>query len=131
MQTTEEHFELFIDTCQFWIDYFGITDWNVDYQFGGEVEELEGSNPVSFISTSYEDRYAIIWFTSEAPDRLLTDLEIQKSAFHEVCELLLADFFLLAQSRWVSYDQLVSSSHAVIHRLQNSVFSELQIKEEA
>ena len=95
MKTTAKDFKLFKQECQKWIEYFGLINWRISY-FG---EQLDVDYAVC--SWDIEGRCASITFSKYISE----DVEfpnIKKCAFHEVCELFLADLQSLANTRYTT-----------------------------
>lgn len=116
---TESDFKLFKLECQKWLSFFGITEWEISYLF----ESLDGTRAESRVN--WRSRQCVFVLTTHSPkaDRF----DVQKSAFHEVCELLLTELELLAFDDEIPQearrDMAESARHAVIRRLENSVFA--------
>lgn len=124
MRTTTEQFELFVEECKKWQEYWGLTDWVIDYAHT-EIIIPDGTQPASTTTAGREDKYAIIAFNTEVPANLLTLKEIASAAFHEMSEMLMMDLFLLAQARFdVSQEDLTMACHSIIGRLTNTVFAD-------
>jgi len=125
MNTTNRQFELFQGHCKLWLDFWGISDWNIDFVHKAIDDGSGTTGPLATIQAMAADKYAIIQFNAECPEELLNDREIMHTAFHEVAELLMMDFWLAATSRFdVTYDQLTGHCHAVIARMSNAIFED-------
>jgi len=115
-KTTKQHFEIFKKNCQKWINIFGLKEWRVDFRHGTYSEHSYGS-----IYWDYSGKCATIYLTEEWDEEV--DLkQLEKTAFHEVCELLLCVLFDMVDKDKYSYDEKVKEFHTVIRRLENSVF---------
>lgn len=119
-KTTPKNFELFKKHVFQWLDHFGLKDWEIiiSHEIPDECKESLGA-----CATNLESRFCNIYLNSEW-DRKITDELIKNIAFHEVCELLLAEFDAIARTRSVSTIQLDSARHGVIARLYNSIAGE-------
>jgi len=120
-ETTAEHFAAFKDECQRWIKYFGLTEWEVVF-----AHEDVDDHTRADITTTQSARIAKIRLSknwSNNPDGILCEQTVRKSAFHEVCELLLSEINLIASCRF-GYDEidLEAAKHAIIRRLENTLF---------
>lgn len=123
-ETTVGQYAFFVEQCKVWIEYWGLKDWNVDYVHAPAVLD-DGSQPLSHVTTSGVDKYCIVSFNTYCPESILDDKELMSAAFHEMAELLLMDFWLLAVQRFdMSEDQLTEAGHAIIARLSNAVFED-------
>jgi len=117
MKTTKKHFEIFKKECQKWIDFFGLSEYGIEF-FHGEVDECRGS------TTDYEHDMRIDLHLSAKllnPSREM----IAKTAFHEVCEALLMRLRRLGDI-YCSHEIVNKEVHAVIHKLENSVFKSIK-----
>lgn len=119
-KTTKVHFELFKKECEFWINYFGLKGWRVEY-FHRKLDDARAecgwsvSGRIATISLSTE------WM--EVDGTIITEERIRVSAFHEVCELLLARFTMMAKNRIANHDDSVNEeSHNIIRILENTIF---------
>jgi hypothetical protein len=118
VKTTNKQFALFEKEAQRWIDFFGLKDVEVFFQHDEGLENSRASfqhQPV--------DRMAILYLSPDWDDMTPTDDLVRKTAFHEVCELLLSPLALVAESRYnVNPTDVEDAIHSVIRRLENSVF---------
>ena len=118
--TTAKQFELFKEECEKWIKFFGLKGWRVDYRHGKTTDGARadvGANVVARVATI---RLAKKWRTGKP-----TNDKVKKSAFHEVCELLLFRLKYLAMDRCTNDDEIAEESHCIIRMLENSVYSQL------
>lgn len=125
VELKEQDFQLFKDEADFWIKEFGLHDWSVTYLF----EELDDAwaecriNWLGRVSTLVLNKW---------PSHERAKQEIRKSAFHEVCELLLTDLEYHTVNDAIPQEErerlTEMARHGVIRRLENSVFKQQQIK---
>ncbi len=119
IKTTEKHFEIFKIEAEKWIRQFGLTEWEVYYSHsnlrGMKAQckyNLTGRNATISLSTEYVDD--IIDYNIES--------DIKKSAFHEVCELLLGPLESMVEQRYaLGADDVREETHRIIRRLENFV----------
>lgn len=118
-KTTHQQFEIFKESVNQWLNFFGILSWEV--YFGHSDKHLEnratteaelGSRLVKFTLTKSKWPYAP------------TDDEIRRLAFHEVCELLLIPLTNYADERKPVGD-LNDITHQVIRTLENCIYDKL------
>jgi len=115
-KTTKKDFQEFKKECEYWIKYFRISGW--------EIHFIHSSDP--------DGRACCFW---DEPGRISTislnlswsmtpvKNEIKRTAFHEVCELLLAR--LQNQAMEIKAKLYVSeTAHEIIRVLENSIFIE-------
>jgi hypothetical protein len=113
---TNRHFEIFVDECKYWIKFFGLTGWEVNYVF---VEDI--SSRAWICTEDLEDRLVLIGLANSwdiQPD----SKSLRRSAFHEICELLTVRYYLLAKERNTNINDIIEENHNVIRTLENSVF---------
>jgi len=113
-----DHFHKFVTYSKLWIKHLGLGDWEIRYLFceaeedspRASAEIVDVNNRLVFI-TLYDD-----W------DIKPTCLNLKRVALHEVLEVLLSDFWLLAANRDdFSVARLDRENHRVIRRLENFV----------
>ena len=118
-KTTKKDFKLFKKECKKWIEIFGLKDW--EFCFQHECVEFEG-NQASCVSNVAGRLASITLFEDWGECGGISKHTIRLAAFHEVCETLLAPLNACAQSRYISAVEIEESGHAIIRRLENSLF---------
>ena len=116
MKLTNDDFETFKKECEFWIDFFGLSDWKVIYEFKRINDAF---------ACCYSDsigRCATISLNN-GEHEYITD--IKKAAFHEVCELMLSDMHAYL-SDFYSEGVCQQQTHYIIRKLENSVYKTLK-----
>jgi hypothetical protein len=116
-ETSTRQYNLFCDEVKYWLNKLNLLNFETFIRH----EELEDRAMITF---NGEDGLAVItlstvWFNIEP-----TDLQIAKTAFHEVMELLLGNMTwgLLDQNKSESY--VNAKVHSVIRTLENTIFKE-------
>ena len=113
---------MFKKEAQKWLDYFGMKDWSIYYA----QEKLDGIraqcsfNCVGGVAT-------LILNTSwdEKDDSFVTNKIVKRTAFHEVCELLLGRLNNMASQRFNLDEMSVEEEiHRIIRILENSVWEQ-------
>ena len=94
MKTTRKHFEIFKKECEYWIDKFGLKDWDIAF------EHKSGDNLAS-ARWDIHARWCIIKLATDWEHIKPTDYELKSTAYHEVVELLLADMYTMAGWRYL------------------------------
>jgi len=120
IKTTKKDFKLFKEECQKWIEILGLKDWEVHFRHDMEFEE---DRPRASIAADIEGRVAVIYLSEQWQEYPTTAYNIKKSAFHEVCELMMMPLNINARDRYVTESQLKESSHCVVMTLENVLFS--------
>ena len=112
-KTTAAHFALFKKEVQFWIDKWGLHQWETLFKHepfnddrAGIGHNLCGRSATFFLSMEWGD---------VTPP---TDAAIKATAKHEAIELLLAEVYTMAKSRFVTDDELLAAHHALVRRLE-------------
>lgn len=124
-RTTTKHFKLFQKECAKWIEYFGLKDWDISYHhYVGEIEdELDNMARITFSVNARAATILLMQNWGCTP----TDLLVRRYAFHEVCELMLADIYVFANRRYVEENSLDTVFHTVIRKLENTVFKDIKL----
>jgi len=123
-KTTAKHFALFQKECEKWIEYFGLKDWDVAYHhyIGENNDDPDSLARVNFTTGA---RAATI-FLMKGWGCKPTSLLVRRYAFHEVCELMLADIYVFANSRYAEEGNLDRIIHTMVRRLENTVFRDVK-----
>lgn len=116
----QRHFDIFKDEARKWINLFGLKDWEIFFRFE-ETEDFDRA----LCHTNWAGKVCNLtlarWHSEER-----TEGDIQKYAFHEVCELLLTEMERIALDEEIPYTErkglAEAARHGVIRRLENSVF---------
>lgn len=114
VKVADEQFKLFVDEVREWMCRFGM----------GSYEVWITRGPVAaFASTGVEisDRNVVITLAEKWPEEDLTDFEICNTAFHEVCEVLLAPIRIHLE---MYFGPRITKPmiHEVVMHLYNGVF---------
>jgi hypothetical protein len=112
-KTTEEDFEVFKQEVLYWQKYFGLLDWQIQCIH----KKIDARAMVDY---RFSARYTKVFLNTEYNIKP-THREICDSAFHEVCELLLAAMRSFMQG---SENGINEMTHAVIQTLCNTLFLE-------
>ncbi len=118
-KTTKQDFEQFKKECQKWIKFWGLTE----YRFYYYHDELDGS--FAQVGWSINGKVATVTFNKNI-DEDKNQIDFKKSAFHEVCEILLAELDTLMRERYLAKNQIEGAFHTVIRRLENCVYEKLK-----
>ena len=116
-KTTNKDFQYFKSRCKYWIEYFGLKQWDVYY-----LHE-EDKNNFASCASHYRGKSVTIFLEigwSIEPTKKALNL----SAFHEVCEILLAPLFHIAEDRTYDEAEHVSRHHEVIRTLENVILKD-------
>ena len=114
-KTTAEDFEYFKAECRRWLDFFGIKNYRVFYSHEPVEDgfaECAWSTPGRVVKMKLNPEWA------EAP---VDNPSLSRTAFHEICELLLSELTEMAQ-QWVCNAEVNRTSHQIIRTLENTVW---------
>jgi hypothetical protein len=115
VKITPKHFSTFTQEVLFWVGYFGIKDWDVCI-YNRKIDfrasclcDIQAHRCNIILNVEYDD--------------CLDDYQLKKSAFHEVCELLL---WRLGNLGIEGYNPKTvdDETHKIIITLENTVFVE-------
>lgn len=117
-EVTQKHFDIFIDECKYWIKFFGLIGWEVNYAL---VRSLECRAWCGIHNLS--DRIVQIGLSS-VWDISPQNKVLRRAAFHEVIELLTMKFYILAIQRESKVSDVEEENHNLVRILENSVFEQ-------
>ncbi len=119
-KTTVAQFKMFQEECLKWQEFFGLTEWKLYFDHC-KLDDLCGQvhyNVVGCVAT-------ISMTTEWNKLGLCDDFSIRQTAFHEICEILLARLEQMVGQRYdLNELEIREESHRIIRRLENSVFKE-------
>ena len=122
-KTTQRHFELFRAECEKWIEIFGLKGWEVHINHDDiDADETRADCSISTSSRYCEIRLNKKWGKDHGVK--LTDRQIERYAFHEVCELLLAPLVANAEHRYATKIEILETTHDIIRTLENVLWEE-------
>lgn len=117
MKTTKKQFDLFKKECKKWRKVFGLISYDVNYKLGTDEDNVgECKYP-----TNIGDRNVRLSFNSNSGS--LTNYEIKKIAFHEVMELFLYKLVELAETRYITSQEVYDAIHEIIYTLEHVIFN--------
>lgn len=121
MKTTKKQFKLFQQKCKEWINILGLKDWEIHI----EHASLPFETAESYCAFDVDGHNATIVLNVEFKNSTtISDRDINRCAFHEMCHLLFAKFSILACNRFIMKNQLDEEEHAIIRVLENMVFED-------
>ena len=117
-KTTKKDFEEFTAEAQKWSNYFGMSDWEIIYLH--DDQQGVGDNRASCY-VDYNGKIASIYLACEWNIPPYKGV-IKKVAFHEIVEVLISPLRVMAQSRYVTSDEIDVANHYIVRILENCVF---------
>lgn len=119
-KTTENHFIFFKDKTKKWLTFFGLVDYQVSY-FHVDID-CEG-NGVTLAMTRREcersQHVFAIGLAKNWGSIEITEEQLERTAFHEVCEILLNEIRYMAEAEY-SYHKVDSEIHRIVRILENT-----------
>jgi len=109
--TTARHFELFKKEVQFWIDKWGLHEWEARFLHDSRENDLAA------LSFNVCGRVATFILATEW-DVPVTNFQVKVCGKHEAIELLLAEYHGISRARFSTEDEFLASHHALIRRLE-------------
>lgn len=115
-KVTKKEFSEFKKEAEYWINYFGILDW--EFNFDHKVMPNERADCYYDIPGK-----VVTLGLSTTWDYIPKKNEIKKCAFHEVCELMLCQLQNFATAFYKT-SIVEEQAHYVIRTLENTIFKE-------
>jgi len=120
-KTKKKHYKRFKRACRFWAKEFGLVGWRLYYAHSGTGNKGN-------CCTSISGRCATITLSKEWFDVKPTKREVERCAFHEVGELLVARMVMLAKDRFADEWAIDEEKHALIRTLEEVCFEARRAK---
>jgi len=119
MKTTKANYELFKSECKKWITVFGMLGWEVYYQH----KDLSGNQFAYCLwPQTPQDRVFTIGLSKNLPEYDDLEMEIKRSAFHEVMEAFLYRISYLGEARYLQPEEIPEERHHIIRTLEKVIF---------
>lgn len=112
----QKYLTLFKSKAEYWFRYFGLLDFDLKVRISST-----NMDNLAEATCDHLAKYATITISKYWPSHQLNEYEVKVTAFHEVCEVLLGRLRALANGKF-SEEEVNETIHAVINRLQNSVY---------
>lgn len=120
----DKWFELFEKEASYWLSYFGLHDWRVMFFH----EELRTGN-IAETHMDHIGKCASMLFAKGLDPVYYTVDGVKRTAFHEVCELMLGSLYCLIEPQLITereHDMMSKGGHDIIRRLENTVYRDLK-----
>jgi len=121
MKTTKADFEVFKAECEKWIQRFGLVDWSAFFHHKTPEARKPG---LAHVWYNVMSRRCDFYLPKQWSDEPVTTLQVERCAFHEVCHILVATLVSCAEARYVSQAEIDEAEHAIIRRLENTLFTD-------
>ena len=114
--TTKSEYRRFLRECRRVQHKLGLHAWRICYRHE-PIADSYGD-----CATDLESRVAVIRFNMDKDPACPADMpEPERTARHEMLELLMARLRCICQSRWGSKQEMEEEIHAVIRTLENLI----------
>ena len=123
MHDTSQFFPAFEEEVNFWVKRFGLFSWDLEIYMATADECPDLGKSWAICRAKQHDRTADIVLNAEwesAP----TEKQVRRTAFHEVCELLLFRLYFLAFDPKASVGDWEEENHCVIRIMENAVWEQ-------
>ncbi|MBE9542064.1 MAG: hypothetical protein IMF01_07070 [Proteobacteria bacterium] len=102
----------------YWVEFFGLHNWDVNVHADDDTDEETLAETYSNVNNKRADIYLIMdWGDTE-----MTQSELDKTAFHEVLEVMLAEIRYIAGKRDIRFGEIDSAIHSIIRILTVKIF---------
>ena len=119
--TTGEHYKVFIAECNKWINKFHLRSWRISFE---NKDNPEVPDSFAWCMYNLKGRISTLGLSISWGHVEPTIIDLKKSAFHEVCELLLArlEAEALVDTCPTQKSDIEEHKHAIIRRLEYAVW---------
>lgn len=121
-ELSRENYEYFQKMFSIWQSRLGQICWRVDFGF----RDLSGDESYALTHYNTNGMVALVELSTKWRDREPTEINLENTAFHEVCELLITPLETLARSRKFDEDAIEHERHTIIRILENFAFAGVQ-----
>lgn len=117
VHTSKADFKLFKQTCSYYLELFGITDYEVEFLHENLSEDTLAATGwwTDRETKNITFRLATDWSGTE-----ITNAEIEATAFHEVLHGLLCRINNIANDRYISKVDIGEECHVLINRIMRA-----------
>lgn len=115
----EKHpLKYFTERIYYWVDYFGLYNWDIN------VHEDNDGDGDSLAETYYNisNKRVDIYLIMDWDDTEMTKYNLNKTAFHETIEVMLAEIRDIAGKRDIRFGEIDSAIHSIIRILTAKIF---------
>lgn len=119
----EDWLPLFEHEASYWLSYFGLLDWSIIFR----SEPLE--NTFAEARMNYVAKMAELVINNDYDPGSMNADVVKRSAFHEVCEVMLGSLYCQAERFCTSdyqHDMVAMAGHDIIRRLENTLYRDLK-----
>jgi len=117
VKLNKKHFDYFKKRCEYWINFWGLKDWDVRYKFTKTATEDAATTQAQLV-----DHLAWIILDNEADCDDSSNEYLDKVAFHEIDEIRHTRIESLAGARFIDPAIIREAVHELIVQEENVVF---------
>ena len=123
-KTTDKESDYFVKRVHFWQEKLNLMNWRIDVY----TKDLNKKDRSAEVNIDFTARYAVIFLAEKLPDTFVwNNKKLDRSAFHECCEILLSQLGVMAEQRYAK--ALVDEeTHAIIRTLENAIVPKIRGK---
>jgi len=114
-RTSKENFEFFKEEVSYWAGFLGIFQWDF------RVFHMRDDDALARVDMDGDGRVVCVTLAKTWERDKISNYSLSKTAFHEVCEVLLFDLNQLA-SPFVKKSRVEEAIHKIIRRMENTIF---------
>ena len=111
-------FKYFKERVDHWVDYFGLYNWDVNVH----KDEDEYDGELAYATFNVDNKRADIYLSMDWGGTEMTRNELNKTAFHEVIEVMLAEIRHIAGRRDIRFEEIDGAIHSIIRILTATIF---------
>lgn len=112
--------EYFKERVTYWLDFFGLYNWEITVHAQDEDEEEDDT--LAYTTFTVDNRRADIFLSGNFGETEKSEYELDKTAFHEIVEILLLRVRHLAGKRTYDYTEMDGAIHDIIRILTAKIF---------
>jgi len=114
---SKKDFNKFVSHCKFWLNKFGITEWEIDFKH----HQIDSAARTTYNCTA---KLACFQLTIRGEGDFCLQSDLNRLALHEVIHLLLADFgYSISETKDYQSDLAIAHEHAVVMRLMKAILN--------
>ena len=111
-------FKYYTERTKHWANHFGLHNWDINVHKDNDEYAEELAYTICHVSNKRADIYLVMdWGITK-----MTRYELDKVAFHEVLEVMLAEIRHLAGRRDIRFEEIDSAIHSIIRILTATIF---------
>jgi len=114
----QDPFKYFKQQIYHWVDFFGLHNWDVNVHSDDDNDE----STLAETYVNVDNKRADIYLIMDWGDTEMTQPELDKTAFHEALEVMLAEIRYIAGKRDIRFGEIDGAIHSIIRILTAKIF---------